>query len=1597
MKAKAALVKVQPEVKSPGSTPLFIKEVGNYFMEFLETDFHKRKLPRRSIKLHNDKGLLTGLNASKYPSFYKVAYKLLNNCFSSEILSSVQKGVYKADIPKSLLDLIKKQINKVSEADVSIIIKEVEEAIQQSSLKYKDDYLQAFNSVMTETDAVFKKHLVLDLVNSITKPLESNKLADENAIFQIEEELTNILKKKIEDAVSEGLKRILSGEKPVIKKLLKEALNLEDVRASLTKFFDMFKVSDLFNDLHELYQNFKIEDKQEFYFYFYDISYQKNKYPIFYIPFSIERKSDIFSITFDSQIYINKKALAFIVQEYNLERDKKGSLQTIAERIIYLADHEKDLPQVLQETITEITNFFNLDDKIQVAKPEVQGSKNLYVSVSSNIYIALFDKSDEALLNDYEDILNAPEGGSLMQGFQVLIEDFIHKNPVSVQGPIADEWDEKSVDERLVYKSPIPLNSEQQQIISAINNNNCKYILVEGPPGTGKSHTITAIVFDTILKDKSVLVLSDKKEALDVVEKNIVNTLNKVRVDEKFQNPLLRLGKTGNTYSQLLTQSSIEGITEQFRAVRSKYPNLNEQIDAAINALKSGVENQVEAYKKISLEEVNELASLKKHFDKEGFCIDIDEAINNSDSTEELKKIRSILLNLKEKIKANDKVSFNFDYQDELTEEDSTNLGVMISSLEDISRLVSENPQLSKDKLLSSYQSVVQKNKEKIKELFECLTDVSEIVDIMTKNERYHDLACIKEEQFSTLSAVQEVVSRTLSLKDILIKVKHFAKEDLILLSSFERSQEADVTSLEQYIESAKGLKNGLLGYLGKSKELDVINQDFRKKFPLSKFDNPHKSLRELESVLRIYKYILELQSELPTTSQSVDRLHLITSLLKDEDTYFSDDQLGILSKSADRISKAELIAKELRSDKLDLSTIQSLKMISVVAEIDSIYEELGEAISAEEELIASNIDLQKNKNLSILLQKDNLADLVKEIKACKNYTDAILEINEDMEYLRESSDSYKKSFKAAGIKNDLFSSLCENKLTEMSDMEFDKLLRLVSLHQGLTNNFEGIKDLNYGDRTRQIENIVTMQMTYLMDERFVEFTNTYKSDAKALKQVIKDKKKFPKEQFSKLKSAFPCILAGIRDYAEYIPLEPGIFDLVIIDEASQVSIAQAFPALLRAKKVVVLGDNLQFSNVKSALARGDINKQYLANLREVFVKNISNEADKLVRLDKFNIKVSILDFLGFINNYQTRLVKHFRGYRELISYSNKFFYKGSLQVMKVRGVPLNSVIKFTQVKHDGLEESTKNTNVPEIDFIISELKNLKEQNKKCSVGIITPHTNQQRLLYEKISDLPESEYLFETLKLKIMTFDTCQGEEMDLIYYSMVATELDDKLNYVFISDLNNIDIDDDEGKIKAQRLNVGLSRAKECMHFVLSKPVDQYSGTAKEFLQHYSTILLEGSKELDSSAVDKKSKMEPLVLEWFYQTKFYEENKGRAEILPQFELGKYLKQLDKSYTHPNYRVDFLLVYDDNEGTQHKIIIEYDGFLEHFGDSLGMVNGSNYQEYYSPEDVYRQHVLEGYSYKFIRINKFNLGENPISTLDSRIQEIVKKNLTTTK
>src|SRR5690606_33316137 len=135
----------------------------------------------------------------------------------------------------------------------------------------------------------------------------------------------------------------------------------------------------------------------------------------------------------------------------------------------------------------------------------------------------------------------------------------------------------------------------------------CKYISVQGPPGTGKSHTITSIVFDAVLNNRSVLVLSDKKEALDVVESKITETLNMVRLEEDFQNPILRLGKTGNTYNAILNKSSVDKIRTHYYGVRQMNATLEAEIASMTENLKSHIKDEERVLKSISVDQISQV------------------------------------------------------------------------------------------------------------------------------------------------------------------------------------------------------------------------------------------------------------------------------------------------------------------------------------------------------------------------------------------------------------------------------------------------------------------------------------------------------------------------------------------------------------------------------------------------------------------------------------------------------------------------------------------------------------------------------------------------------------------------------------------------------------------------------------------------------------------------------------------------------------------------------------------------------------------------------------------------------------------------------
>ena len=1387
----------------------FSIDVAKYFMDFLETNFHKRRAPKRSYRAKNEKNLAVGVNLKKFPKFKEEVLRVVSNSFEKLELS-IRKGQHVKQISPIIMGTVLKYCDNISQEDLDELNKDINEA---SFLLVKNHSLQADEAKDQILDLIknrFSSKFLNPLIERIGSSFKNKDSFEEDFVASIQNELMSVIGENIEDHISSFVidnfsKREITSVKNInISEILTKKLACSEIK----KYFEGLKITDLFFELSELLNNKEVIDKQELYIYLYDVQLDGNVYPLFYIPVQVHKEIDEITLKLDLSVYINKKAIDYIIQKINDRTGQKGKLLSVTERIIYINDSKDRIKDRMENITNDFINHVRISGYCNFNTSIDQVLKGEGVSISNGCYMSIFDKSDEALVNDYEELISLLKSkDELGNKFTELISSFLREEPVKITSEIEREWDNTETPEKLVNISPIPLNEEQSQISRALKKRDCKYILVEGPPGTGKSHSITAIVFNHILENKNVLVLSDKKEALDVVEDKITETLNSVRLIDEFQNPILRLGKFGNTYNKILAGASILNIKNHHRAIRKNKEQLDQLISKSERVLKEKISTEVSELKKIKLDELIETENLENDLAQKNLSLSNYEELLNEDYplADELENLKDVASNL----------IFAF----------SKNGSWLVYNFHQITK----NP---------------------------------------TKIDSWRDFKKL-------LGVVQKIQTSGLNI-DSLNKISPFPSNDLSKITSI----------LAQYREIGRGF----WGYLLKGKEIRALFEILHKNF----------NCPEISSLKIYYDIICNIES------------------------------------------CVKLFIKEAH-------------------------------------LIRLNTDLYK-KDISLIFFDLKDYDIDKSLEIIDNVID-------DLEYVDEFIESCPATAKLFGIKD--ISDIFSNKLVELEEATFDKFCRYLRLRKKIELTFKNIPAYDYVQQKKHLESLFTIQMTHILDSRVVSFSEKKSATAKTLKNIIKSKKKFPKEEFTYLSEAFPCIISGIRDYAEFIPLDKGLFDLVIIDEASQVSIAQALPALLRAKRVLVFGDKKQFSNIKSAHARSEINRQYLQSLKSDYIKGRECSQSELERLAKFDIKTSVLDFFEYIGNYSIMLRKHFRGYRELISYSSKFFYHDSLQAIKIRGKKIDDILEFVNIDHDGKLDEIEKSNTLEVDEIEERIMKLTKLNSPPSVGIITPHTNQQKLLTDRLMSHELTEEFVKKLKLKIMTFDTCQGEERDEIIYSMVANPCSDKLGYIFIKDLAGIDIDEDN-KIKAQRLNVGFSRAKEKMTFILSKPIDDFSGSIGDALRHYQFIFKNSLKIPDSGDVDPKSPMEKKVLGWIQETDFFKKNLGSLELKAQFAIGDYLSQLDPEYSHPKYVCDFLLLHKGEAGNINQVIIEYDGFKEHFVN-LEDVNEYNYKKYYSDKDIFREKTLEGYGYKFIRVNKFNMGKDPVKSLDTRLKALLIK------
>ncbi len=314
---------------------------------------------------------------------------------------------------------------------------------------------------------------------------------------------------------------------------------------------------------------------------------------------------------------------------------------------------------------------------------------------------------------------------------------------------------------------------------------------------------------------------------------------------------------------------------------------------------------------------------------------------------------------------------------------------------------------------------------------------------------------------------------------------------------------------------------------------------------------------------------------------------------------------------------------------------------------------------------------------------------------------------------------------------------------------------------------------------------------------------------------------------------------------SEILPLEMGIFDLLIFDEASQMYVEKGIPSIYRAKKVVVAGDHKQLR--PSSLGMGRMEFESDEDDMEDVV-SAALEEESLLDLARARYDSILLNF-----HYRSR-------YEELIAFSNYAFYGGRLYVSPNVIDPPKPPIEVFRV--DGLWEDKSNR--AEAEKIVSLLKEffINRRNGE-TVGIITFNVSQRDLINDVLDEECANDPGFgklvademkrfdngEDVGLFIKNIESVQGDERDVIMFSIgYAKNSEGRLMQRF-GWLNN--------RGGENRLNVAISRAKQKICIVTSfDPEDlQVEETKnegprilKKYLQ-YANAVSRGDREMADS----------------------------------------------------------------------------------------------------------------------------------------------------
>ncbi len=269
-----------------------------------------------------------------------------------------------------------------------------------------------------------------------------------------------------------------------------------------------------------------------------------------------------------------------------------------------------------------------------------------------------------------------------------------------------------------------------------------------------------------------------------------------------------------------------------------------------------------------------------------------------------------------------------------------------------------------------------------------------------------------------------------------------------------------------------------------------------------------------------------------------------------------------------------------------------------------------------------------------------------------------------------------------------------------------------------------------------------------------------------------------------------PCLLMSPQSVSQYITMDYPKFDLVVFDESSQITTSKAVGALGRAKAAVVAGDREQLPPTR------------------FFQKKI--EADE--GEEEIEDMESFLEDCLALNMPQTYLEWHYRSTHEsLIAFSNKMFYDGKMMTFPSPNDQETRVsMRFVE---GGVYEKRRRYNQVEAAAVVDEIyrRVMDPKYDGTSIGVIAFSISQQNCIEDALDErtAKDSKFFAKLNKMPedmfIKNLETVQGDERDLILFSIGYGPSKDGVVAQSFGPINRAG--------GGRRLNVAVSRARKEM----------------------------------------------------------------------------------------------------------------------------------------------------------------------------------------